>query len=180
MKLRLAFLFVFLLLVIPAQVFAKGDISKITIQGGDLKTPILITDPKTLAHFNVWSGPGSSWSGGKPAPTWVETLIIDWSQDVTEHPKGLQRYEVSCYAKLPNERLIYVVFYEYDPVTERGYIYLPGRTDEWYRLNVGTIGRGVEGRWFRASSEWDSIARPLILDANAQGWRLVSLVFSGG
>jgi len=73
------------------------------------------------------------------------------------------------YAKFPDERLIYVVFYEYDPATAKGYIYLPGRTDEWYRVNVSTIFRGVEGRWFRATTEWDNFARPLILDAKAQG-----------
>jgi hypothetical protein len=168
MKRRLAVLFVLFPLIIPARVFAKADISKITIKGAHLKIPIEITDPKTLAHFNVWSGPGSSWSGGKSPPTWVDTFSMDWFQDVTEHPKGLQRYEVSCYAKLPNERLIYVVFYEYDPSTEHGYIYLPGRTDEWYRLNVGTIYRDVEGLWFRASSEWDSIARELIANAKAK------------
>jgi len=163
MKPRLAFLFVFLL-VIPAQVFAKSDISKITIQGGDLKTPIVINDQKTLPHFNVWTGPGTS------GPLTKETrFIIDWSQKITERPQGPQRYQVSFYAKFPDERLIYVVFYEYDPATEQGYIYLPGRTDEWYRVNVGTIFRGVEGRWFRATSEWDNFARPLILDAKAQG-----------
>ena len=50
----------FLSLAIPARVFAKADISKITIKGADLKTPIEITDPKTLANFNVWTGPGTS------------------------------------------------------------------------------------------------------------------------
>jgi len=168
MKRRSTVLFVLLALVIPARVFAKADISRITIKGVDLKTPIDITDPKVLAHFNVWSGPGSSWSGGKSPATWVDAFIIDWSQSVTERPKGLQRYEVSVYAKLPSERLIYVVFYEYDPATEYGYIYLPGQTDEWYRLNVGTIYRGVEGRWFRASSEWDSIAMPFIANAKVK------------
>jgi hypothetical protein len=117
------------------------------------------------ANFNVWTGPGTSWSGGTSPRDWVDTFIADWSQGVTEHPKGLHRYEVSCYAKLPNERLIYVVFYEYDPATAHGYIYLPGRTEEWYRLNVSTIFRGVEGRWFRAWSGWDSVARPLIAGA---------------
>jgi len=164
MRPRLAFLFVFLLLVIPAQVFAKADVSKITIQGGDLKTPIVITDQKTLPHFNVWTGPGTS------GPLTKETrFIIDWSQKITERAQGLQRYQVSFYAKFPDERVIYVVFYEYDPASEQGYIYLPGRTDEWYRVNVGTIYRGVEGRWFRATTEWDHFARPLILDAKAQG-----------
>ena len=69
------------------------------------------------------------------------------------------------YAEMPNERLVYVVFYEYDPATEHGYIYLPGRTDDWYGLNVSTILHGVEGKWFRAWSVWDSVARPLIAGA---------------
>ena len=158
MRRMFAVLVAFLPLVIPARVFAKADISKITIAGADLKTPIKITDPQTLANFNVWTGPGTS---SKQA----DRFIIDWSQGVTERPKGLQRYEVSFYAKLPNERLIYVAFYEYDPATEYGYIYLPGRTDEWYRLNVSTIFHGVEGRWFRAWSRWDSVARLLIAGA---------------
>jgi hypothetical protein len=57
------------------------------------------------------------------------------------------------------------VFYEYDPANDQGYIYLPGKTDEWYRLNVGTIFRGVEGNWFFARDAWERIARPLITRA---------------
>jgi len=164
MRPRLAFLFVFLLLVIPAQVFAKADISKITIQGGDLKTPIAITDPKTLATFDIWSGPGTSgWISAHPKE--ADRFLIDWSHGVTERPQRLQRYQVSFYAKWPTERVIYVVFYEYDLATERGYIYLPGRSDEWYRLNVATIFRGAEGYWFRAGSRWDIVASRLIASA---------------
>ena len=158
----LAVLVVFLSLAIPARVFAKGDTVRITIKGADLKTPIEITDPKILATFNVWTGPGTS-SDAPGFNSNAPGFIIDWSPGpVAEPPKGLQRYEVSFYAKIPKERLIYLVFYEYDPATKRGYVYLPGRTDEWYRLNVSTIIRGVEGRWFRAWSEWDSVARPLL------------------
>ena len=112
----------FLLLVIPAQVFAKGQTVKITIKGADLKTPIEITDPKVLTEFQVWSGPGTSSSAPGFNPN-APGFIVDWSQAVAEPPKGLQRYEVSFYAKIPTERLIYVVFYEYDPATEHGYIY---------------------------------------------------------
>jgi hypothetical protein len=158
----LAVLVVFLSLAIPARVVAKGDTVRITIKGADLKTPIEITDPKILATFNVWTGPGTS-SDAPGFNSNAPGFIIDWSPGpVAEPPKGLQRYEVSFYAKIPKERLIYLVFYEYDPATKRGYVYLPGRTDEWYRLNVSTIIRGVEGRWFRAWSEWDSVARPLL------------------
>ena len=41
----------------------------------------------------------------------------------------------------------------------------PGRTEQWYRLDVSTILRGVEGKWFRASKLWEGVARPLIAGA---------------
>jgi hypothetical protein len=100
-----------------------------------------------------------------PFPKELTGLVIEWSQGATECPKGVQGYEVSFYVKLANERLGYVVLYEYDPATERGYIYLPGRGDEWYRLNIGTIFHGVEGHWYHASTGWDTVARPLITGA---------------
>jgi hypothetical protein len=85
MKRKVAVVFVLLLVVIPARVFGKGDISKITIQGPDLETPIAITDPKTLPHFTVRNGPGISGPGLNKA----HNFIIDWSQPVTERPQGL-------------------------------------------------------------------------------------------
>jgi hypothetical protein len=163
----IAVLITSLLLVAPAQLFAKGDTVRIIIKGADLKAPIEITDSKTLARFNIWTGPGTS-SDLPGFDSNSPSFIIDWSQGpVTERPTGLQRYQVCFYSKLPNERLSYVVFYEYDPVIQRGYIYLPGRTDEWYRLNVSTIFRGIEGKWFRAWSVWDDVATPLIAGAKA-------------
>jgi hypothetical protein len=160
-KRLLSVLFILLLLTIPAELFAKAETSKIIIEGADLSTPIEITNPKTLANFYVWTGTGTSCTGGCSTPS-TESFIIDWSQPVAGHASGLHRYKVSFYAKMPDERLIYVVFYEYDPTTEHGYIYLPGRADESYWLNMGTIARGVEGKWFRASGAWEHVARPLI------------------
>jgi hypothetical protein len=153
-------------LVAPAQVFAKGETVKITIKGADLKTPIEITNPKILTEFTVWTGPGTSSSVPRFNSN-APGFIIDWSQGaIEEPPKGLQRYEVSFWAKLPKRKLIYVVLYEYDPATEQGYVYVPGRKDEWYRLNVDTIFHGVEGKWFHAWSVWNNVARPLL--ANPQ------------
>jgi hypothetical protein len=170
MRMRITLVFVLTLLVVlglPALLFAKGDLVRITIKGADLKTPIEITSPRALTDFHPWTGPGtgSSVPGFNPdAPG----FIIDWSHGpIGEPPKGLQRYEVSFYAKLPNERLIYVVFWEYDAGSRLGYIYLPGKGDEWYRLNVRTIFHGVEGKWFRAWSRWDNVASPLIAGAKA-------------
>ncbi len=45
---------------------------------------------------------------------------------------------------------------------EQGYVYLPGKSDEWWTLNVRTIFRGVEGNWFHAWSAWERVVRPLI------------------
>ena len=164
-RIFLALVALLLLLVAPAQVFAKGETVKITIKGADLKTPIEITNPKILTEFPVWTGPGTS-SVDPRFNSNAPGFIIDWSQGaIEEPPKGLQRYEVSFWAKLPKKKLIYVVLYEYDPATEQGYVYLPGRKDEWYRLNVGTIFHGVEGKWFRAWSVWNNVARPLLANA---------------
>jgi hypothetical protein len=162
MRLTFAVLTTLLLLLVPARLFAKADTVKITIKGADLKTPIEITDPKVLKSFFVWGGPGRS--SIQPG-----SFIIDWSQGpAAEPPKGLPRYEVSFYAKMPNERIIYVVFYERDPSMEQGYVYLPGSTDEWYPLNTRAIYRGTEGNWFRAWSVWDKVARPLIAGAKME------------
>jgi len=173
-KQLLSALIILLLLAIPTELFAKAETSKIIIKGADLSAPIEITDPKTLANFLVWTGTGTSCTtaaGTSCAPVSTESFIVDWSQPIAEHPNGLHRYEVSFYAKMPEDRLIYVVFYEYDPAKERGYVYFPGKTEEWYRLDVTTIFHGVEGKWFRAWSVWDGVAGPLIArnEAEAHG-----------
>jgi len=48
-----------LMIAIPVSLSAKGKTARITIQGADLKSAIEITDPKILAKFNVWDGPGT-------------------------------------------------------------------------------------------------------------------------
>lgn len=65
--------------------------------------------------------------------------------------------------EIVREKAIYVVLYEIDPATGKGYVYLPGGgKDDWAAVNTGTIYRGVEGNWFHATREWDSVAGPLI------------------
>ena len=144
-----------LILSIPTPLVAKGKTVKITIKGADLKTPIAITDRKILANFQVWTGPGTSTADR-------QSLIIDWSQGpVRKAPESLRRYQVSFHTD-PNEQIVYVVYYAFSLGAEQGYVYLPGDSDEWARLNVGTIFHGVEGNWFRAWSAWERVARPLI------------------
>ena len=43
------------------------------------------------------------------------------------------------------EELVYVVLYEHDPASRRGFVYLPGRSDHYYWRNVRTILRDLEG-----------------------------------
>ena len=150
---------------------AKGETVKIVIQGADLVTPIQITDRKVLANIQVLSGKGTY----SNEPRLEEpSFIIDWSQGVTaEPPKALPRYEISFYANLPNKRLAYVVSYAFDPVTSQGYVYLPGRNDKNYRLNVHTIIRRVEGKWFHSWTKWDAVAEQLI-ESHRQSQSLTS------
>jgi hypothetical protein len=49
-----------LILSVPTPLLAKGKTVKVTIKGAVLKTPIEISDPKILANFQVWTGPGTS------------------------------------------------------------------------------------------------------------------------
>jgi hypothetical protein len=159
MRMALAVLLTFLVfLSIPTLLLAKGNTVKITIKGCDHKRPIEISDPKILANFRVWTGPGTSSSDR-------QGLIIDWSQGpVGEPPQALRRYQVSFHTD-PNEQIVYVVYYAFSLGAEQGYVYVPGESDEWYGLNVRSILRGVEGKWFRAWSTWERVARPLIEQA---------------
>jgi hypothetical protein len=130
-----------LILSVPTPLLAKGKTVKVTIKGAGLKRPIEITDPKVLANFQVSTGPGTS----------------------TADRESLRRYQVSFHIA-PNEQIVYVVYYAFSPGSEQGYVYVPGEADEWYGRNVRSVARGVEveGKWFRAWSAWERVARPLI------------------
>ena len=68
-----------LILSVPAPLVAKAKIVKITIKGADLKTPIEVSDPKTVENFQVWTGSGTSTAD-------KQSLIIDWSHRSVNHP----------------------------------------------------------------------------------------------
>jgi hypothetical protein len=45
----------------------------------------------------------------------------------------------------------------------QGFVYLPGKGDQWQELNWGSIYRGgLEGHWFRATRVWQDAVVPLI------------------
>jgi hypothetical protein len=158
MKVAIAVLFSAMLIpCVSSSLLAKEKTSKITISGVGLKRPVEISDPKILATFSVWTGPGTSAADH-------QGLLIDWSEGpVRETPNTLPRYQVSFYAGDPaHQRIVYVVYYVFNPDAGPGYVYLPGESDEWYGRNVRSIVRGVEGKWFPAWNAWERVARPLI------------------
>ena len=162
MRKTLAVALVALAWLIPSRLLGKGATTKVVIEGPDLAKPIEITDRKILANFNVWTGPGTfSTQPGFNAN--APSFIIDWSQGpIAEVPQAVQKYQVSFYSEELSERPIYVVYYAVSRSSEAGYVYLPGKSEEWWRLNVKSIMRGVEGKWFHAWDTWENIARPLI------------------
>src|ERR1700682_2462039 len=159
----------FCLLVVlsaTAVVFAKGATTKITITGAGLQSPVEISDPEILKNFNVWSGPGTFANDVEG----TEGFIVDWASGaVTDRPKGLPTLELSFYVRYANrpfseqtDHLAYIVSYAVDPATGQGYVYLPGKSDEPYRLNTKAIYRGCEGNWFSANAAWQAAFRNVV------------------
>jgi hypothetical protein len=122
-----------------------------------------ITEPSILDAFNVWAGPGT-YSGGVEG---THGFIIDWPAGIARaRPNGLSRYEVKFYVRYGDrsiDELAYVVLYERDPSSRRGFVYLPGRSDEHYGRNTMAISRhNLEGNWFHATEAWDKTVNTLL------------------
>jgi hypothetical protein len=128
---------------------AKGSTVRLHVTGAALPVPLDITDPQLLASSNVFEGSFL----GMPR---------------SEPPPSVPRYRVSFHVEYPawmkrGVEVKYVVTYARDPQSGEGLIYLPGRGEEGYRLNVGTILRdGKDGVWQSASQRWaDALNRYL-------------------
>ena len=150
-------------LLLPAASLAKGVTARITITDVQVGASTDITDPSVLERFSVWAGRGTFVSIQGRKTEGMDGFIIDWPAGAASTPSiELRRYEVRFFVHVPRaaERLAYVVFYVYDPRARHGFVYLPGRSDEQYALNVRTIFRGssLEGSWFRATRDWDETA----------------------
>jgi hypothetical protein len=146
--------FVTLALLSAAGLHAKGDTVRIVVRGAALSAPIEITDTAVARLFNIWEGPGTSSNA-------QQGFIVDWSREIPGPPNNALIFDVSFVTTRQNPGT-YVVRYAIDTSTKEGYVYIPGKGDAAYRDNVWLILRGVEGRWFHASSAWQSLADPLI------------------
>lgn len=158
---------------LPDIACAKGELVRIEVKGETLAAPLAIADSGIVRKFFIWYGPGAGQPIGSEASLQPGSFI-DWHEGiVVERPKGMKAYEVSFYCVFnrwsePGDRLTYVVTYEYDASTQRGYIYLPGPSEKHYGLNVSAVIHDVEGNWFYSSSSWENLVRPLIARASKQ------------
>jgi hypothetical protein len=158
-------LVVFAIAASATPALAKGETKQITIAGGGLATPIVITDPAILKRFNVWSGPGTSGTVQGVAWKATEGFVIASATPVDDRPTGLAHYEVAFVVDRQDRDghdLSYVISYEYDARADRGYVYFSGRNDPQWRTNVFLIMRDLEGRWYPASHAWQDAVTPLI------------------
>lgn len=161
---KTALLSTLMLTMAASAVSAKGVTIRITLRDSILQTSIDMTDESVLRAFNVWAGPGTYANGVEG----TNGFIIDWPAGIArDRLHGLARYEVKFYVRYlgrPTEELVYVVLYEHEPDSGRGFVYLPGRSDNDYFRNVRTIlhGHGLEGHWFYATEAWQTAVNPLL------------------
>jgi hypothetical protein len=81
------------------------------------------------------------------------------AEPAPEPNHALPRYLVTFYVQAPREtsRAMYAVIYVRDPQSGKGFVYLPGRGEEGWAMNVRTILRdGQDGRWHRAAAAWSA------------------------
>ena len=137
-KMRNVTVTVVMVIALATAAGAKGPTIKLSISGPGVREPLIVTDAAALVHV---------WSNG-------------FIGSITTPPdSSLPRYHVSFHVQPPRSdvvRVMYVVQYVLDPKTNDGFVYLPGRGEDGYRLNVGTMLReGHDGRWHRAPAEWN-------------------------
>ena len=146
------------MLLLASGLDAKGRTLKIVLEsvGTD---PVELTEK--VGQFGVWEGPGVT-INGEPQ---MDGFIAEWRKGpITSRPAGLERYRVSFFTGcLPGEdfcnnpgaRLSYVVLYEFDRVSNTGYVYIRSASDEAYKVNAPSIARfGFDGKWFIATKAW--------------------------
>ena len=128
---------------------AKGGADKITIVHPDLAEAIEVIDPQILESFSPWAG-----------------QFIDADKPLVEPPYVGLRLPYQVYFHHEQDsgelKINYMFYYYPDPSGDRGYIYLPGYGEPFYRVNIGTIIRAeADGRWHEAAPVFERKFRQL-------------------
>ncbi len=134
--------------------WSKSPTAKITISGGALTSEIEIIDSRILDLSSVWGGGFLDASAGSAvAPRQVAPTYEVWFY-IKSADRGVQRR--------------YVLYYSPNEPSKKGLIYLQGKGQPWYSLNVSAILRyGNDGKWNYASPSWEELIKPLITQAEA-------------
>jgi hypothetical protein len=130
------------------------------------KVAVATIDGSPAERITIWSGPGTrmTLADGTSHMTVTEQDFADWKGGAVDAPRDRPVYSIKFFCKAcePARRdtwRCYGVRYAPGRDGERGYIQIPRPGDEEYELNVRTIYRGVEGRWYRATESWDALMR---------------------
>jgi hypothetical protein len=119
---------------------------RLTLSGAGIARPLEVTDRQVLALSNVFAGTFIGAPAGEPDAAWPRYAVIFdvQTRDGVKSPA-------------------YSLDYSKNRWTGEGFIHLPGRGDDRYRINIGTIMRGMQdGAWHRASDEWSRAINPLL------------------
>jgi hypothetical protein len=125
----------------PAQPVSAAMIKetvRLTISGPGIARPIEVVDRQVLALSNVYAGTFIGVPAAEPDTAWPRYAVTFdiQTRDGVKAPAYMLDYAKSRW-------------------TGEGFIHLPGRGDERYRINIGTIMRDMQdGAWHRASDEW--------------------------
>jgi hypothetical protein len=130
----------------PAQAAPAAQVKetvRLTVTGSGLAQPIEITDRGVLKPFSVYGG----FLGGpasEPDAAWPRYSVTFDMQTREGVKTGA-----------------YMLDYVKSRWTSEGFIYLPGRGDARYRINIGTMMRGMQdGAWHHASDAWSAAINP--------------------
>jgi hypothetical protein len=123
---------------------AKGTTVRLTLSGPGLSAPVAIVEPAILDQSNVWEGRfiGATLDAAPRVAAQVYTVRFD-----VQPPEWMRQAP----------RAMYTVQLARDARSGELLLYLPGRGDAGYALNVTTMLRDTDdGRWHRPSSTWAS------------------------
>jgi len=121
---------------------AKGATVKLTLNGPGLAAPVEIVEPAILHGSNVWDGSflGETLDAPPPGATATHTLTFE-----VQTPEWMRQAP----------RTMYTVLLARDAKSGGLLLYLPGRGEPGYRVNVSSMLRDTQdGHWHRPSASW--------------------------
>ncbi|HEV8393350.1 MAG TPA: hypothetical protein VGQ37_03705 [Vicinamibacterales bacterium] len=141
---RRCFVIAFALLVTSIGLEAKGTTVKLTLTGPGLAAPVEIVEPSILNQSNVWGGSfiGETLDAEPPVKQPIYTVSFDVLPPERLHEPARTMYTVSLARDARSGALL---------------LYLPGRGEPGYWLNVRSMLRdGQDGYWHRPPAAWAS------------------------